>query len=85
MGSALHNVHRDRHSPLCPWSGQSRSRPKGSAAAAADNVMVKALARAFRWRKQLDEDAYATIEELAKSSGFGVAMPCSQPKRLSRD
>jgi hypothetical protein len=29
--------------------------------------MVKALARAFRWRNMLDEGAYATIEDLAKA------------------
>jgi hypothetical protein len=32
--------------------------------------MVKALARAFRWRKMLEEDLFATIEELAKSNGI---------------
>jgi hypothetical protein len=36
-----------------------------------DNAMVKALARAFRWRKMLDTGVYATIEELAKSRGIG--------------
>jgi hypothetical protein len=35
-----------------------------------DNAMVKALARAFRWRKMLDDGAYATIEELARSKGI---------------
>ena len=30
-----------------------------------DNAMVKALARAFRWRKMLDEGEHATIEDLA--------------------
>jgi hypothetical protein len=30
-----------------------------------DNAMVKALARAFRWRKMLETGAYGTIEELA--------------------
>jgi len=30
-----------------------------------DNAMVKALARAFRWRKMLDEGAHATLEGLA--------------------
>ena len=29
-----------------------------------DNAMVKALARAFRWRKMLDEGVCGTIEEL---------------------
>ncbi len=32
-----------------------------------DNAMVKAMARAFRWRKMLDKGVYATIEDLAKS------------------
>ena len=30
-----------------------------------DNAMVKALARAFRWRKLLETGLYGTIEELA--------------------
>ena len=34
-----------------------------------DNAMVKALARAFRWRKMLDECVYATIEDLARAKG----------------
>ncbi len=41
-----------------------------------DNAMVKALARAFRWRKMLDEGAYGTIEELAKAKGIGKAYVC---------
>ena len=34
-----------------------------------DNAMVKALARAFRWRKLLDEGAYGTLEDLARAKG----------------
>jgi hypothetical protein len=34
-----------------------------------DNAMVKALARAFRWRKMLDTEMYATLEELAREKG----------------
>jgi hypothetical protein len=30
-----------------------------------DNAMIKALARAFRWRKLLETGAYGTIEEVA--------------------
>ncbi len=30
-----------------------------------DNAMVKALARAFRWQKLLDDGTYTTIEEIA--------------------
>jgi hypothetical protein len=32
-----------------------------------DNAMVKALARAFRWRKMLDDGVHATIEDLARA------------------
>ena len=34
-----------------------------------DNAMVKALARAFRWRRMLDDGVHATLEELAKAKG----------------
>src|SRR5687768_15746695 len=34
-----------------------------------DNAMVKALARAFRWRKMLDTGVHATLEDLAKAKG----------------
>ena len=32
-----------------------------------DNAMVKALARAFRWRKMLDTGVHATLKDLAKA------------------
>jgi hypothetical protein len=35
-----------------------------------DNAMVKALARAFRWRMMLDEGAYSTLEDLARAKGM---------------
>jgi hypothetical protein len=34
-----------------------------------DNAMVKALARAFRWRRMLDEGVHATLEDLACAKG----------------
>ena len=34
-----------------------------------DNAMVKALARAFRWRQMLDEGVHATLEDLARARG----------------
>ena len=33
--------------------------------------MVKAVARAFRWRKMLDTGVYATVEDLGKAKGIG--------------
>jgi hypothetical protein len=47
-----------------------------------DNAMVKALARAFRWRKMLDTGVHATIEELAKSKGIAKTY-VSQVLRLT--
>jgi hypothetical protein len=35
--------------------------------------MVKALARAFRWRKMLDEGAHATLDDLARDKGIAPA------------
>jgi hypothetical protein len=32
-----------------------------------DNAMVKALARAFRWRRMLDEGVHATLDDLARA------------------
>ena len=34
--------------------------------------MIKALARAFRWRKMLDEGVHATLEDLARAKGVHV-------------
>ncbi|MDA1100555.1 MAG: hypothetical protein O2967_16380 [Proteobacteria bacterium] len=35
-----------------------------------DNTLVKALARAFRWRKLLETGVYATIEEIAAAENI---------------
>ena len=34
--------------------------------------MVKALARAFRWRKMLDDRVHTALEDLAKNKGIGT-------------
>jgi hypothetical protein len=38
-----------------------------------DNAMVKALARAFRWRRMLDECVYFTLEDLARAKRLPVS------------
>ncbi len=38
-----------------------------------DNAMVKALARAFRWRRMLDTGVHATIEDLAQAKGVAAS------------
>jgi hypothetical protein len=35
--------------------------------------MVKALARAFRWRKLLDNGVHATLEDLARTKGVSLS------------
>jgi hypothetical protein len=52
--------------------GRKRVMPDGSEWAPrprVDNAMVKALARAFRWRKMMDEGVYATLDDLARAKG----------------
>ena len=43
--------------------------PDGAPRPRVDNALVKALARAFRWRKMLDTGVHATIEDLARAKG----------------
>jgi hypothetical protein len=50
-----------------PWAPRPR----------VDNAMVKALARAFRWQRMLDEGTCATIEELAKRERVNRGYMCS--------
>lgn len=45
--------------------------PEGAAQARKpDNTLVKALARAFRWKRMLDSGEFATITELAEREGI---------------
>jgi hypothetical protein len=51
-------------------AGHSSSRPDGANVSTApvprhiDNALVKAIARAFRWRKMLENGMHATIAEI---------------------
>ena len=38
-----------------------------------DSTLVKALARAFRWKRLLESGEYATISELAEREGFAFS------------
>ncbi len=45
--------------------------PKGAAQLRrTDNTLVKALARAFRWKRMLESGEFATIAELAEREGI---------------
>ena len=50
-----------------PWAPRPR----------VDNAMVKALARAFRWQRMLDEGVCGTIEELARREKVNRGYMCS--------
>jgi len=49
-----------------PWAPRPR----------VDNALVKALARAFRWQRMLDEGVCATIEELARREKVNRGYMC---------
>jgi hypothetical protein len=38
-----------------------------------DGTLVKALARAWRWQRMLDEGVYASVRELAEADGVGLS------------
>jgi hypothetical protein len=45
--------------------------PEGAAhSRRTDNTLIKALARAFRWKRMLEAGEFATITELAESEGI---------------
>ena len=35
-----------------------------------DDSIIKALARAYRWKQKLEDGTYATVDELAKAQGI---------------
>jgi hypothetical protein len=48
----------------------SRSEAPGFRLRSTDHVMVKALARAFRWRRLIEDGEFATITEIAAAEGL---------------
>jgi hypothetical protein len=42
----------------------------------ADSTLVKALARAFRWRRMIEAGRYGTIDELAAAEGINGSYVC---------
>ena len=41
-----------------------------------DNTLVKALARAFRWQRMLEDGTYATVAELAAAEKINESYVC---------
>lgn len=41
-----------------------------------EDALLKALAKAFRWRKQIETGEYASITELAKDKGVNESYAC---------
>jgi hypothetical protein len=48
-----------------------------------DNAIVKALARAFRWRKMLDTGVHSTLDDLARVKGFAPSYLSGIPSSRS--
>ena len=44
-----------------------------------DNTLVKALARAFRWKRMLESGEFATIAELAEREGIALILHDPRP------
>lgn len=48
--------------------------PEGAVASRKpDSTLVKALARAFRWKRRLDSGEFATVAELAEKEGIALS------------
>ena len=55
--------------------------PEGAAQAPKpDNTLVKALARAFRWKRMLESGEFATIAELAEREGIAPSYMTRVPR-----
>ena len=54
---------------IAPDGAPSWAKPR----ARVDNTMIKALGRAFRWRKLLETGVYATVEEIAAAEKINTS------------
>ncbi|AOZ69357.1 hypothetical protein LPB142_08555 [Rhodobacter xanthinilyticus] len=54
-----------RKEMLLPASASTQRRP--------DNALIKALARAFRWKRMLQSGDFATVADLAAREGIAVS------------
>jgi hypothetical protein len=70
VASPCANLHV-RCTPRCAaasrWRARGHARGRQHGCPNVDNAMVEARARAFRWRRLLDEGAHATIEYLGRA------------------
>ena len=48
----------------------------------ADNTLVKAMARAFRWKRMLESGEFATIAELAERESAKLPSRAVFPRRI---
>src|SRR3569833_110002 len=54
----------------------SESAPALLPAPRTEDALLKALAKAFRWRKQIEDGEFASITELAKAQGVNDSYAC---------
>lgn len=50
--------------------------PASPAPSRTEEALLKALAKAFRWRQQIEAGEFASISELAKSNGINESYAC---------
>lgn len=50
--------------------------PAPPASPRTEDALLKALAKAFRWRKQIESGEYASITELARAQGVNDSYAC---------
>lgn len=64
--------HGGRKQVITPDGASARVSPR----ARIDSTMIKALARAFRWRRMLEDGSYSTIKELAAAEKINASYLC---------
>ena len=64
--------HGGRKQVITPDGASARVSPR----ARIDSTMIKAVARAFRWRRMLEDGSYSTIKELAAAEKINASYLC---------
>jgi hypothetical protein len=68
-----HQSHHQR-TPGKANRGAGRQRDRAGHQTSARRPLVKALARAWRWQKLLDDDVYTSVTEIAEVEDIGKSL-----------
>jgi hypothetical protein len=78
FGRSVEQRHRARHNALSQFRRRKRIvAPDGSAIVPSskpqpDGTLIKALARAWRWQRMLDEGLYTSVSEIGGAQGSPI-------------